>query len=150
MSVVEDIMTRNPACCVPDTSLTEAAELMCSFDCGEIPVIYSFTEKKVVGVITDRDICIRIVAEGLNPKLFKVEDCMSKPAIVVEEGTSVEDCCRIMQENQIRRIPVVDDSGACVGMVSLADIAKYSGDALMNSLVKNVSRPSVDSPIYVS
>lgn len=150
MSVVSEIMTRNPACCTPETSLVEAAELMVSFDCGEIPVINSYLDKKVIGILTDRDICVRIVAQNLNPKNFKVEDCMTKPAIALEESTSIEDCCRIMQENQIRRIPVVDEEGACVGIVSLADIVKYTPDELMNSLVKNLSRPSSDSPIFVS
>lgn len=150
MSSVQEIMTKNPACCTPDMKITDVAELMLSFDCGEIPVIYNYTEKKVVGVITDRDICIRIVAQGFNPKLFTVEDCMSSPAIVVEETMSIDECCRIMEENQIRRIPVVDLKGNCVGMLSLADVAKYSEEKFSTELIRQVSRPSSDSPTYVS
>lgn len=150
MGKVADIMTRNPACCTPEMKVTEAAELMLSYDCGEIPVIYNFVEKKVVGVITDRDICIRIVAQGFNPKLFDVADCMTTPAIVVEETATIDECCQIMEENEIRRVPVVDLNGNCVGMLSLADVAKYSQAKLTTELIRRVSVPSSDSPSYTS
>lgn len=143
MRQVEEIMTKHPACCTPEMSLVEVAQLMMKFDCGEIPVVYSFAEKKVLGVITDRDICTRAVGMGLNPLSMNVEECMSYPAIAVKKSTTIADCCQIMEENQIRRLPVLDEHENCCGMVSLADIARFSNDDYMTiDIVKNISSPS--------
>lgn len=141
MSNVTEIMTNNPICCTPEMGLAEVAQLMLQNDCGEIPVVYSFAEKKILGVITDRDIVIRTIAEGLNPLAMNAEDCMTYPAIVVKATTSIEDCCQIMEENQIRRIPVLDENDNCCGMVSLADIARHSQDKMTLDLVKHISIP---------
>lgn len=141
MSVVSEIMTKNPVCCTPEMGLAEVAQLMAKHDCGEIPVVYSLGEKKILGVITDRDIVVRTVAEGLNPIAMNAEECMTYPAIMVRDTASVEDCCQIMEENQIRRIPVVDEKENCCGMVSLADVARRSQDHLALDLVKHVSVP---------
>lgn len=141
MSIVSEIMTKNPVCCTPEMGLSEVAQLMVRFDCGEIPVVYSFAEKKILGVITDRDIVTRIVAQGLNPQAMNAEECMTYPTIMVKETTSIEDCCQIMEENRIRRVPVVDENENCCGMVSLADIARKTDDHLALDLVKNVSLP---------
>lgn len=150
MTKVSEIMTKNPTFCTPEATVVEAAELMMSFDCGEIPVIYTYVEKKVVGVITDRDICIRIVAQGYNPKLFKVEDCMTKPAIIAEENMSIEECCRIMEENQIRRLPIVDENGELVGILSQADVAHYTELEASGEFIRNLSKKSVNNPVFVS
>ena len=148
MRQVEEIMTKHPACCTPEMSLVEVAQLMLKFDCGEIPVVYSFTEKKILGVITDRDICTRAVAMGLNPLSMNVEECMSYPAISVKKTTTIADCCLIMEENQIRRLPVVDEKENCCGMVSLADVVRFCDDYMAIDIVKNLSAPSVRSPYY--
>lgn len=141
MSIVSEIMTKNPVCCTPEMGIAEVAQLMTRFDCGEIPVVYSLAEKKILGVITDRDIVTRIVAQGLNPLAMSVDEFMTYPAIVVRNITSIEDCCQIMEENQIRRIPVVDEKENCCGMVSLADVVRRTQDHLALELVKNVSIP---------
>ena len=141
MSIVTEIMTKNPVCCTPEMELAEVAQLMLKHDCGEIPVVYSLADKKILGVITDRDIVLRSIALGLNPLSMNAEECMTYPAIMVRNTTSVEDCCQIMEDNQIRRIPVVDEKECCCGMVSLADIARRSEDHLALDLVKNVSIP---------
>ncbi len=141
MSIVSEIMTKNPVCCTPEMGLLEVAQLMVRHDCGEIPVVFSLAEKKILGVITDRDIVARTIAQGLNPLAMNAEECMSYPAIMVKHTTSVEDCCQIMEENQIRRIPVVDEKENCCGMVSLADVARRTQDHLALELVKHVSVP---------
>lgn len=145
MKIVSDIMTKNPACCTPEMDLVEAAQLMVKHDCGEIPVVYSKRNKKVLGVITDRDISTRAVAIGLNPAAMNVEQCMSKPPIVVKETTSIEDCCLIMEQNKIRRIPVVDNDENCCGMISIADISKAQLDDLAAEVVKKISEPAANS-----
>lgn len=138
---VEAIMTKNPACCTPEMDLVEAARLMFKYDCGEIPVVFSKTDKKVLGVITDRDICTRAVAVGLNPAYVQVKQCMSYPAISIRDIASIEDCCLILEEHQIRRLPVVDQEGNCCGIISLADIARYQESYLTAEVVKFVSQP---------
>lgn len=138
----EDIMTRDPACCTPDTKLREVAQLMVEHDCGEIPVVKSKHDATPVGVLTDRDIVCRIVAEGKNPVDMTAADCMSTPCVSVTEDSSVDDCCRIMEENQIRRVPVVDHAGSCCGIVAQADVAMHTDLGKTGHVVGKVSQPS--------
>lgn len=142
MSSVQEIMSKNPICCTPEMSLADVAQLMLRHDCGEIPVVYSLAEKKILGVITDRDIVTRAVAQGLNPLSMNAEECMTYPAIMVKFTTTLEDCCQVMEDNQIRRVPVVDEKENCCGMVSLADLTKIkTNESLALNVVKNVSQP---------
>ena len=138
---VKDVMTANPACCTPNNALPEVARMMVDNDCGEIPVVENQERKIPVGVITDRDIVCRAVAHDKNPLELKVTDCMTKPIVTVTPDTSVEDCCRIMQEKQIRRVPVVDANGSCCGIVALADIARQARSGVAGEVVKEVSEP---------
>lgn len=136
---VKEIMTANPACCTPDTSLQEVAKMMVDRDCGEIPVVESKDNLKPVGVVTDRDITCRTVAEGKNPLELTAGDCMSTSCVTVSQEASVEDCCKLMEESQIRRMPVVDESGCCCGMVAQADIATSAKSSDIAKVVKEVS-----------
>ena len=142
---VKDVMTPNPAVCTPDTSVEWAAGLMVEHDCGEIPVVENIASMLPVGVITDRDITCRTVAKGLNPLTMTVSDCMTTPCVTVMPDMSLDECCRIMEENQIRRVPVVDEGGACCGIVALADIAKHAKKRETAEVVKEVSEPSASS-----
>jgi CBS domain-containing protein len=137
---VKEIMSKDPACCTRDTSLQDVAVLMVEHDCGEIPVVDNLQSKRPVGVVTDRDIAIRTVALGKNPLDLRARDCMSSPAVTVTPETSVDDCCTVMEENQLRRVPVVDESGCCCGIVSQADIARHASKGEAGELVKDVSR----------
>jgi CBS domain-containing protein len=137
---VKDIMTKDPACCTPDTNLQEVARLMIECDCGEIPVVEDRQSMKPVGVVTDRDICCRTVAKGKNPLEMTAGDCMSSPCVTVTPEMSVEDCCRVMEENQIRRVIVVDENGACCGIVAQADIALHAPKQETADVVREVSR----------
>lgn len=138
---VKTIMTSNPACCTPDSSLQDLARLMVEHDCGEIPVVESRASMTPVGVVTDRDIVRRAIAMGQNPLQMTAKECMSSPIVTVTPETSLEDCCRTMEEHQVRRVPVVDDAGRCCGMVSQADIAKNASDRKTAGLVKEISQP---------
>ena len=139
---VRDILTQNPTCCGPDTSVQVAAKLMVDNDCGEIPVLDD--NGIPVGVITDRDIACRCVAEGKGHDT-RVGDVMSTPVVTVTPTTSIADCCAAMEENQIRRVPVVDDAGKCCGMVSQADIALGSNTENTGELVRDMSKPNRNS-----
>ena len=137
---VKDIMSHDPACCTRESSLQDVAILMLEHDCGEIPVVDNMQSKRPVGVVTDRDITIRTVALGKNPLELRARDCMSSPAVTVTPETTVDDCCTLMEENQLRRVPVVDESGCCCGIVSQADIARNASKKDAGELVKDVSR----------
>src|SRR5437870_9715916 len=120
---VKEMMTTDPACCTADTSLPEVARMMVDRDCGEIPVVENTSSKLPIGVVTDRDIVCRTIANGLNPLDLTAADCMSKPIVTVTSDMSLEECCRIMEEKLIRLVPVVDDRSSCVGIIALADIS---------------------------
>jgi CBS domain-containing protein len=140
---VREIMTLNPACCTGDTSLRDVARMMIEHDCGEIPVVRSARDKTLLGVVTDRDIVCRIVAAGRNPLELSADACMSTPVVAGRESTPLDECIRIMEESQIRRVPVVNGGGMCCGIVSQADIAKHAPRRATAELVSNVSQPAV-------
>ena len=140
--LVKDVMTTDPACCTAETSLTDVANLMVDNDCGEIPVIENENSGIPVGVVTDRDIVCRVVAKGFNPAEKTAADCMTIPVVTVTKDTTVEDCCRIMEEKMIRRVPVVDENGACCGIVALADIARQDQKNIAGEVTKEVSEPT--------
>ncbi len=139
---VKEVMTADPACCISETGLQEVAQMMIDHDCGEIPVVEDKQTKLPIGVITDRDIVCRTVARGLNPLDLTVADCMSKPCVTVTPDMSLEECSRILEENQIRRVPVVDAAGCCCGIVALADIALHAKKSAAGEVVKEVSQPT--------
>ena len=137
---VKEIMSNDPACCTRETPLQDVAILMVENDCGEIPVVDNTQSMRPVGVVTDRDIVCRTVALGKNPLDLKARDCMSSPAVTVRPETSVDECCSLMEENQLRRIVVVDAQGCCCGIVSQADIARNADKSDAGEVVKEVSR----------
>jgi CBS domain-containing protein len=136
---VKDIMTSDPACCTPESSLIEVAKMMVDYDCGEIPVVENQEERIPIGVITDRDIVTRTIGAGLNPMDLSAADCMSMPVVTVTPETSFEECQRVLEEKQIRRVPVVDKTGACCGIVALADITKYASEQDAGKVLQEVS-----------
>jgi len=139
---VREIMTTNPACCTADASLEEVAKAMVEHDCGEIPIVRSSSDKSLLGVVTDRDIVCRLVAQGRNPVDEAAEACMSSPVVSVRESTPIEECARLMEDKQIRRVPVVNGGGMVCGIVSQADIAKNASRKITADLVKDVSQPA--------
>ncbi len=137
---VRELMTAEPTCCRPETSLQEAAKMMADEDCGCLPVVDQ--DMKPVGVITDRDITCRTVAQGRNPLDLTVSDAMTSPVISVSSNSDIHECCQLMEDNQVRRLPVVDESGSCCGMVAQADIALNAPEEMSGDLVKGVSQES--------
>ncbi|MBX7501674.1 CBS domain-containing protein [Qipengyuania sp. YG27] len=134
---VEDIMTKDPACCAPSDSVKTASQLMIDNDCGEIPVIDE--SGVLVGVVTDRDIACRCVAERKSSDTA-VEAVMSQQ-LVTKPQESVEDCCAKMEDGQLRRLPVVDEQGKCCGIVSQADIAMEGSKKEAGVLLREISEP---------
>ncbi len=141
MKKVKDVMSSHPVTCLADATLEHVAKLMLEHDCGEIPVVDTEKSLNPIGVITDRDICIRTLALGKNPLQLKVRDFMTSPVTVVEVDKPIEACCEIMEAKKIRRVPVVDLNGRICGMISLADLANKLDDAITSEVVKNISVP---------
>ena len=136
--LARDVMTPDPACCRPNTTLDEVAKLMARNDCCEIPVVDG--GDAVIGVVTDRDIVCRIVAEGKNPMAYTAETCMSQPVVTVRVDAPIDEVVSAMEKHQIRRVPVVDDRECCVGIISQADVAWKGPERDVAELVREVSR----------
>ena len=137
-----EIMSTHIVDCTPETSLEVAAKLMADSGCGALPVVDHLQQRRLLGIITDRDIITRGLANGLDPVTATVASCMSAPVIAVGWHDEVERSCRLLEEHQIRRIPVIDEAGVCCGMLAQADIARYASADLTAHLLKEVSTPS--------
>lgn len=138
---VREIMTRDPGVCTPETRIQDVARMMVDHDCGEIPVVESDRSKRPVGVVTDRDIAVRVVAEGRDPARTVARDCMSSPVHTVTPDTEVQSACQILEQHQVRRVPVVDQRGEICGVVSQADIATFASERDTAEVVRSISQP---------
>ena len=137
---VKEIMTPSPACCQEHTPLADVAKTMVGRDCGSVPVVRD-DGRTLAGMITDRDMVVRGIAEGRNPLTLNARDAMTSPAISIREDASLDDCTDLMETNKVRRVPVVDAAGAVVGIVAQADIARCASRQEAGELVRDVSTP---------
>ncbi|TXD39635.1 CBS domain-containing protein [Lujinxingia vulgaris] len=142
---IYDIMTSEPACCSPGDSITKAAKLMRDCDCGLIPVVATNGHQNPIGVITDRDIVCRLIAEGKDLNSCTVGDAMTSTVITVEHAAPLENAINLMESNQLRRLVVVDDNGDVCGVISQADIARQASHTQTGEVVQSVSTPSSGS-----
>lgn len=140
--LVKEIMTKDPVCCTPESSLQDVAKKMVENDCGCIPIVENEETRLPIGMVTDRDITTRAVAMGKNPLDLTAGDLMTPSVVAVSPDTSLEECCNLMEERQIRRIAVVDNSGACCGILAQADIATNASEHKTAEVVQEVSRAS--------
>ena len=138
--LARDLMTTDPACCSPETTLDEIAQLMVENNCGEIPIVDR--SGCLVGVITDRDIVCRVVARGENPADHTAETCMSTPVFAVRDDATVEDVVGMMESHQVRRVPVVDGDGCCAGIIAQADLVSIVPPRQTSELLSQISRES--------
>jgi CBS domain-containing protein len=138
---VKEVMTRGAECTRPDASLQEAAERMKALDVGSLPVC---DNDRLVGMVTDRDITVRATAQGLPPGLGQVRDAMTPDIIYCFEDQDVRDAARLMKQNQVRRLAVLNRGKRLVGIVSLGDLAVKAGDeGLSGEALELVSEPAV-------
>ena len=135
---VSDLMTSQPATVSPDDPCAKAATLMREEDCGAIPVVKG---GKLVGIVTDRDITIRAVADGRDPKTTKVSEVMSADPVTVTPDTDADEARRVMAEHQVRRLPVVDD-GRLLGIVVTAQLARRESSEEVGETIKEISEPA--------
>ncbi len=135
----QEIMSKNPRTVTPETAVMEAAQLMKSEDVGVLPVVESSSSKRLLGVITDRDIAIRVVAEGKTSA--SVRDVMSAGVKSCKADDSVKDVMALMGREQVRRVPIVDSRGELVGIVSQADIVLEGDDKRAEETIEKISKP---------
>src|SRR5262250_1685730 len=122
---VREVMSPDPVCCLASDTAQKVAGVLCQHSVGSVPVVEDQQSRKLIGMITDRDLCCSVVAKGLDPKSTSVEKFVSVPPVTCRDGDNLDKCELAMQEHQIRRIPVVDAEGCCIGMVSQADLALH-------------------------
>lgn len=139
---IQDVMTRNPASVTPDAPASEAARIMKTEDVGVVPVVESRESGKLVGVVTDRDLAVRLVAEGRDAQA-RVRDVMSGGKLHTRgPDDDLDAVMDTMAEEQVRRIPIVDERGTLVGIVSQADVVRKARDeSKAEDTVERISEP---------
>ena len=126
---IQDIMTKDPSCVTADATVREAAQVMARENVGMVPVVDRESSRRLVGVVTDRDIAIRCVAEGKDTSC-RVSDVMSSAKLATcTENDEVDNVMQAMQTEKVRRIPIVDERGSLVGIVSQADVVRKANDS---------------------
>jgi CBS domain-containing protein len=141
---ISDLMTRDPVFCTPETTAQEAARLMRDNDCGSIPVVEDTVKRRLVAVVTDRDLAVRGLAEGLGPDTPVRQLWTERPATALPDD-EVEIVRTVMMQQQVRRVPVIDKDGAIVGIVAQADIAREdsaASDRDLGQIVEAISEPN--------
>lgn len=135
--LASDIMTRNPRCCLASQSLKDAARMMLEEDIGEVPVVDR--QGKLLGIITDRDIVVRCVAEGRHPETSRVETYMTAPARWLREDATLEQVANLMMNEAIRRIPITGSDNKVCGVIALADLERSDARSLKSEVSHHVS-----------
>src|SRR5262245_53358499 len=123
LKTCREIMTENPAYCLPEDSPKKAAQFMKDEDIGSIPVVEDEGSRRLVGIITDRDLALEVVGEGFAPDSLTLDSIMTRGPFFCREGDDVQKALDLMADHQIRRIPIVDAADALVGIISQADVA---------------------------
>ena len=134
-------MTTNPAFCVPEDPALRAAEIMRDENVGPVPVIAGRDDHRVVGIVTDRDLTVRLIADGRAPEATTVSDVMSANPVTCTEDDDIHDAMEAMSRNQVRRIPVVDSDGRLCGIIAQADLALAVEEEQVGEVVEDISRP---------
>ncbi|MBN1453607.1 MAG: CBS domain-containing protein, partial [Anaerolineales bacterium] len=130
-----------PVCCLPTDMVAKAAKLMKSKKIGSLPVIENGQTQKLVGIVTDRDLTLKIVAEGLDAKSTKVEAVMTRKVVTCRAEDDLQKALDAMAEHQLRRIPVVDNDNQILGIIAQADVAtRVDKPKKTAALVKGISR----------
>ena len=143
---VREVMTANPVCCVSTDTAQKAAQILRDQHVGSLPVTRDPQSSQLVGMITDRDLCCSVVADGLDPKTTPIEKYISGDPVTCHEDDSLDKCEQAMQEHQLRRIPVVDAEGRCIGIVSQADLALKEKPEKVSRTLAEISKPGPERP----
>jgi len=134
---IGDLMTKDPRTVGEDASVVDAARVMRDDDVGLVPIVEG---ERLVGTITDRDIAIRVVAESRDPSSLNVRDVASTDLVTIDPQQELDEALRLMAQHQVRRLPVVEEDGRLVGIVSQADVALHGDDSETGQVVQQISQ----------
>ena len=134
---IREVMTSSPCTIDADKDIAYAAKMLRDEDVGVAPIVEG---DQLVGVLTDRDIAIKVVAEGRDPQTTKVRDIASKDIVTIDPQQNLDEALRLMARHQVRRLPVVEEDGKVVGIVAQADIALTGDDKKTGEVVEQISR----------
>jgi len=139
---IKEVMSQNPVCCLASDSAQSVARMMCERNIGSIPVVSDQQSKQLLGMITDRDLCCAVIAGGLDPKTTPIQKFITTKLITCRDGEDIDNCEKVMQEHQVRRVPVVDGQNHVIGIVSQADLALKGKSEHVSKTVAEISKPS--------
>ncbi len=135
-STIRNVMTKNPTTVTTNDTVVDAAKVMKQEDAGIVPVVEG---ERVIGVVTDRDIAINVVAAGKDPQSTKVGEVASQNLVTIDPQQDLGEALRLMAQHQVRRLPVVEEDGKLVGIVAQADVARHGDDARTGEVVERIS-----------
>jgi CBS domain-containing protein len=138
MCLAKDVMTANPSVCREENTIMDVVRVMNREDCGVVPVVDATDH--CVGILTDRDICLKTVLDYLDPEDTTVNEIMTTDIVTCNQNDPIETVISVMEKNQIRRIPVVDDDRCIVGIISEGDLAKSEAKSMVSELVEAVAQ----------
>jgi CBS domain-containing protein len=134
---VRDLMTSSPRTVEPTTTIVDAARVMQEEDVGPVPIVEG---GRLWGILTDRDITVRVVAQAMDPHTTTVQDVASRDLVTVDPDQGVDEALRLMEQHQVRRLPVCEEDGRLVGILAQADVARAIGDERTGQVVEEISR----------
>ena len=138
---VSDIMTPNPECVTQDDTLVEAAKIMEKIDVGFVPVVESRDTRRAVGVLTDRDIAIRAVAQGRDPNRTTVKEVMTDDLVCIAADEPADRAKELMEEHRLHRVLVCDEQGSAIGVIATADVVRVLDEHQVGETTKSISQP---------
>jgi CBS domain-containing protein len=142
MPTCRELMTREPVCCEPNDAVTRVAQLMKKEDVGAVPVVESLSSRRLVGIVTDRDLVTKVVAGGRDVDLATARDAMTFNPATCREDDDVTQAMSLMAQRQVRRMPVVDEQGRVTGIIAQADVAtRMRSDSDTGQMVESISEP---------
>jgi CBS domain-containing protein len=148
MEKCTEVMTKNPTCCLPENVVEKVAQLMKQENIGSIPVVENMKTKKLIGIVTDRDLVLKIVAEGRDSKSTKVETVMTRKLVTCHTEDDLQIALDAMSAHQLRRIPIVDENDLILGIISQADVAtRVDQPEKVAELVKDISQSKMKTPV---
>lgn len=134
---IRDLMTPNPRTLASSSTVVEAARVMRDADAGSVPIVEG---DRLVGTVTDRDIAVRVVAEGKSPESTTIGEIASRELVTIDPQQDLDEALRLMARHQVRRLPVVEEDGRLVGIVAQADIAQIASEKDTGDVVANISK----------
>ena len=142
MPKCSEVMTREPVCCEPEDSVAQVAALMKSEDVGSIPVVDSREGRRLVGIVTDRDLVVNVLAEGVAVDRAAIREAMTPNPASCHEDDDIKKAVDLMADRQVRRMPIVDGAGRLCGIIAQADVAtRVKRDSTTGELVEAISEP---------